>query len=191
MAPLGMRSGSPFTTDTISWIASFRPWCWIPTRTGDKVLKTNEFMGILSEYGWFWLASLACFICYGYIVIRWWRRADGDSELIKQAVVMVWYPIGVRFSILLMWDRTRNSPIRMMGPCSVLYRDLPTICYSPAPVATRFQREVLATPRLDNFYKCTVRFVRLGKCSPLGRHRSSIWLQRLQLAHIVGRRGGP
>lgn len=103
MAPLGMRSGSPFTTDTISWIASFRPWCWIPTKTNGKVLKTNEFMGILSEYGWFWLASLACFICYGYIVIRWWRRADGDSELIKQAVVMVWYPIGVRFSILLMW----------------------------------------------------------------------------------------
>lgn len=51
-------------------------------------------MGILTEYGWFWLSSLTCFVCYGHIVIRWWQEADGDSELIRQAVVMVWYPIG-------------------------------------------------------------------------------------------------
>lgn len=52
-------------------------------------------MGILTEYGWFWLASFTCFICYGYIVVRWWREADGDNRLIGEAVVMVWYPIGI------------------------------------------------------------------------------------------------
>lgn len=60
-------------------------------------------MGILTEYAWFWLASLTCFVCYGYIVVRWWREAksDGgerDPEMIRQAVVMAWYPIGTLLS---------------------------------------------------------------------------------------------
>jgi len=52
-------------------------------------------MGMLTQYGWFWLASATCFICYGYIVILWWKEAEGDNELRKQAIVMIWYPIGL------------------------------------------------------------------------------------------------
>ena len=58
-------------------------------------------MGLASEYVWFWLASLVCFVCYGYIVVRWWREADRDPEMIRQAVVMVWYPIGEPTFLLL------------------------------------------------------------------------------------------
>jgi len=53
----------------------------------------NAMMGILAQYAWFWLASLTCFICYGYIITLWWKEAEGDNELRKQAIVMIWYPI--------------------------------------------------------------------------------------------------
>ncbi|KAF8310399.1 hypothetical protein DL93DRAFT_1652724 [Clavulina sp. PMI_390] len=80
---------------TIShYYGSTGPWCWIPTKLADgEVIPRNEYLGIATEYGWFWLASFTCFICYGYIVIRWWIEADRDPELIHQALVMIWYPI--------------------------------------------------------------------------------------------------
>lgn len=81
------------------YYGSTGPWCWIPTSDADgSVSKIGEVMGILTEYAWFWLASLTCFVCYGYIVVRWWREAkneggERDPEMIRQAVVMAWYPI--------------------------------------------------------------------------------------------------
>src|ERR1700733_5056459 len=40
-----------------------RPWCWIPTKEANGMVSVRgQYMGILTEYGWFWLASLTCFI---------------------------------------------------------------------------------------------------------------------------------
>ena len=76
-------------------LGPLRPWCWIPTKIHGKRNMKNAMMGILAQYAWFWLASVTCFICYGYIVILWWKEAEGDNELRKQAIVMIWYPIGL------------------------------------------------------------------------------------------------
>jgi len=75
------------------YYGSTGPWCWIPTKKDGHLSVRGQYMGILTEYGWFWLASVVCFICYGYIVFRWSREADGDRALIKQAIILVWYPI--------------------------------------------------------------------------------------------------
>ncbi|KAF8305771.1 hypothetical protein DL93DRAFT_2089256 [Clavulina sp. PMI_390] len=75
------------------YYGSTGPWCWIPTKLNGHVIPRNEYLGIATEYGWFWLASLTCFGCYGYIVVRWWKEADRDPELIRQAIVMIWYPV--------------------------------------------------------------------------------------------------
>lgn len=70
-------------------------------------------MGIVSEYLWFWLASLTCFACYGYIVVKWWMEAGDDHELIREAVVMAWYPIGASLPSYL-------CLLRVFCPCSSL-----------------------------------------------------------------------
>lgn len=60
-------------------------------------------MGFASEYLWFWVSSVVCFICYGTIVWRWLRDAQReasctgqnvDPSVVHDAAVMAWYPVG-------------------------------------------------------------------------------------------------
>lgn len=51
-------------------------------------------MRAVSEYVWPWIASLACFVCYGYIVVRWYIQAGRKFGNIRDSLVMLWYPIG-------------------------------------------------------------------------------------------------
>lgn len=61
-------------------------------------------MMLAAEYAWFWLASLTCFVCYGYVVVHWRRRAGADREILRQAAMLGWYPLGtlhIRSPVLL------------------------------------------------------------------------------------------
>ena len=70
-----------------------RPWCWIPTRLPSGAPSTtNGILVIATEYGWFWLSSLVCFLCYGYVVYYWLREGGrrGDGDVVRSAVRMAW-----------------------------------------------------------------------------------------------------
>ncbi|KAF8327921.1 uncharacterized protein EI90DRAFT_1642206 [Cantharellus anzutake] len=62
-------------------------WCWIL-----KAGQSTRRLRIASEYAVMWLAVVLSAILYGTIVINWLLDAV-DSQLRRDAVKMLWYPI--------------------------------------------------------------------------------------------------
>ncbi|KAF8305779.1 hypothetical protein DL93DRAFT_2089268 [Clavulina sp. PMI_390] len=69
-------------------------WCWINVPSSFRGSRVPiAIMRALSDYVWVWGASLICFICYGYIVFRWWWQAERAIGRVKDALVLLWYPV--------------------------------------------------------------------------------------------------
>lgn len=98
-------------------------------------------MGIASEYAWFLISSIVCFICYGTITWRWVREVraqafgagrDVDRERIREGVVTIWYPIGeCACGIEPRLDPQINTLVIntyiAIAICSIFCRDFPSI----------------------------------------------------------------